>query len=56
VYSAPYVQPAPLYYAAPVPVPVYPAYGYRPFYPPVGISLNFGYSRGFGHGHRGRWR
>jgi uncharacterized protein YcfJ len=39
---------------------VYPApYYYRPYYPPVGISLNFGYSRGYGHrGHRhgGRWR
>jgi hypothetical protein len=46
---APVVYAAPSYYA-----PSYyaPAYGYS--YPPVGVSLNFGYSnwRG-GHGH---WR
>ena len=60
-YPGPYVQPAPIYYAAPA-LPAYPgygAYGYRPFYPPLGISLNLGYSRGFGHshrGHHGRWR
>jgi hypothetical protein len=37
---------------------VYPGYGYysRPYYPPIGLSLNFGYSRGgHGHGHR-HWR
>jgi uncharacterized protein YcfJ len=48
VYAQPvYVQPAPV---------VYPGYGYyqRPYYPPVGLSLNFGYSRG-GYGHR-HWR
>ncbi|TWO72971.1 glycine zipper 2TM domain-containing protein [Caenimonas sedimenti] len=33
-------------YPAAYPVPVY-----RPYYPPVGISLNLGYSRGWG-GHR----
>lgn len=48
VYSQPvYVQQAPV---------VYPAYYSRPYYPPIGLSLNFGYSRG-GHGHRHRhWR
>jgi len=46
VYSQPvYVQPAPV---------VYPGYYSRPYYPPVGVSLNFGYSRG-GYGHR-HWR
>ncbi|MEO7391476.1 MAG: hypothetical protein ABIU58_04825 [Ramlibacter sp.] len=43
---------------------VYPAYyggGYSAYYgapyyyPPVGISLNFGFSRGYHH-HRGHWR
>lgn len=51
-----YAQPAPAYY--PAPVYVQPAYGYYPapyVYPPVGLSLNFGYSRGW-HGHGGRWR
>lgn len=41
----------------PVVVPgtvVYPAAYYRPYYPPVGISLNLGYSRGY-YGHR-HWR
>lgn len=55
-----YVQPAPVY--AP-PVYVQPAYTYPyayPYaYPPVGISLNLGYSRGWG-GYRGygyrHWR
>ncbi|MDO9360345.1 MAG: hypothetical protein Q7T70_15310, partial [Polaromonas sp.] len=40
-----YVQPAPV---------VYPGYYSRPYYPPVGVSLNFGYSRG-GYGYR-HWR
>jgi hypothetical protein len=48
-YSNTLIYPAPIYYAP----PVYPAYGVRPYYPPVGISLNFGYSRGFGHRHHG---
>ena len=48
-----YVQPAA--YAAP-----YPAYYPQPYYAapyiaPIGLSLNFGYSRGFGGGHR-HWR
>jgi hypothetical protein len=50
-----YAQPAPVY--AP-PVYVQPAYGYpyaQPYvYPPVGISLNLGYSRGWGGGYYGR--
>ena len=50
----------PTYYAAPAqPVYVQPYYArpayYAPYYPPIGLSLNFGYSRGFGGGHR-RWR
>jgi len=48
-----YVQPAPVY-VQPAPV-AYPAYYpqpyYAPYYPPIGLSLNLGYSRGFG-GHR----
>lgn len=52
VYAQPapvYVQPAPVYYAPPA---YYPA----PYvYPPIGISLGFGYSRGWGGGY-GRWR
>lgn len=59
-YAAP-AYPAPVY-VAPAPAPVYVApaygygYGYAPAYayPPVGLSLNLGYSRGWG-GH-GRWR
>jgi uncharacterized protein YcfJ len=56
---APVYQPAPVYAA---PVYVQPAYAYpyaQPYvYPPVGISLNLGYSRGwgggyYGHGYRG---
>jgi len=50
-----YAQPAPIY--AP-PVYVQPAYTYpyaQPYvYPPVGISLNLGYSRGWGGGYYGR--
>ena len=47
-----YVQPA---YVQPVGYPVYyprPYYA-APYYPPIGLSLNFGYSRGYGHHH---WR
>lgn len=53
VYSAPVYAPAPVYVA-----PAYGygyGYGYAPYYPPVGLSLNLGYSRGWGGG-RGRWR
>ena len=54
IYSQPiYVQPPVVYQNA-------PAYYGRPYYgpsfAPIGLSLNFGYSRGFGHGHRGHWR
>jgi len=59
---APVYQPAPVYTAPVYPAPVYvePAYTYPyayPYaYPPVGISLNLGYSRGWGGGyHRGGW-
>lgn len=57
--STTYVQPAvypagPAYYGEPQYVqPYYP----RPYFAPIGLSLNFGYSRGGGHGgHRGHWR
>ncbi|MFH0133475.1 hypothetical protein ACGLHS_24915 [Variovorax sp. VaC1] len=45
-----YAQPVPVY---PAPVYVDPgyAYGYPYVYPPVGISLNLGYSRGWGGGY-----
>jgi uncharacterized protein YcfJ len=54
VYSQPvYSQPV---YVQPAPVVAYPGYYSRPYYPPIGLSLNFGYSRGgHGHGHR-HWR
>ncbi|CDS53970.1 Putative exported protein [Polaromonas sp. CG9_12] len=57
-----YVQPQPVYVQPVMMAPVYePAYYaprpyYAPYYPPIGLSLNFGYSRGFGGGHRGHWR
>ena len=45
-----YLQPAAVY-AAPV---YYPQRYYSPYYAaPIGLSLNFGYNRGFGHHH---WR
>ena len=48
-----YVQPPLVYQSA-------PAYYGRPYYgpsfAPIGLSLNFGYSRGYGYGHRGNWR
>jgi uncharacterized protein YcfJ len=49
-----YVQPvmmAPLAYPA-----YYPQPYYAPYYAPIGLSLNFGYSQGFGGGRRGHWR
>ena len=58
-----YVQPAQPAYVVEQPVTymqpaVYPAYYprpyYQPYYAPIGLSLNFGYSRGYG-GHR-HWR
>ena len=55
VYSQPatvYVQPAPtVVYAQP--------YYQQPYYPPIGISLGFGYRGGYGGGYRGgygHWR
>jgi uncharacterized protein YcfJ len=53
-----YEQPAgyPTYYVAPAqPVYVQPYYPRPAYYAPIGLSLNFGYSRGFGGGHR-HWR
>lgn len=41
-----YVQPAEIFVAS----PVYPRYYARPYYPPIGVELNFEYS----NGHRGR--
>lgn len=50
-----YVQPV---LAAPVVYQTYPAYYarpyYAPYYAPIGLSLNFGYSRGYGGHHH--WR
>ena len=55
-----YVQPvaAPIYYAQPS---YYGPSYYAPYYPPIGLSLNLGYSRGFGGhggygGHHRHWR
>jgi uncharacterized protein YcfJ len=53
VYSQPvYVQPPVVYQSAPV---YYGRPYYGPSFAPIGLSLNFGYSRGYG-GHRGHWR
>ena len=48
-----YVQPmaAPLYYPGYYARPYYPRPYYAPSYAPIGLSLNFGYSRGFGGRH-----
>ena len=40
--------------AAPVAYVAYPGYYTRPYYPPVGVNLNFGWSNGYS-GHR-HWR
>jgi uncharacterized protein YcfJ len=40
--------------AAPVAYVAYPGYYARPYYPPVGVNLNFGWSNGYG-GNR-HWR
>ena len=61
-YQAPPVLQQQLVYVQPVAMaPAYRVYApspyYAPYYPPIGLSLNFGYSRGFGGGHRhGHWR
>jgi uncharacterized protein YcfJ len=52
VYGQPvYVQPPVVYQSAPV---YYGRPYYGPAFAPIGLSLNLGYSRGYGHG--GRWR
>lgn len=61
VYQPVPVQQQPVYVQPVVAAPViYPAYYqrpyYAPYYPPIGLSLNFGYSRGFGGGHHGHRR
>ena len=54
VYGQPvYVQPPVVYQNAPA---YYGRPYYGPSYAPIGLSLNFGYSRGYGYGHRGHWR
>jgi uncharacterized protein YcfJ len=46
----------PVYAPAPAYYPAYPAYPYYPaYYPPVGVSLGFGFYGGGGGGHR-HWR
>ena len=52
------VYPQPVYtqqvYTQPVYVqPAYPGYYGRPYYPPIGVNLELGYSSGY---HRGHWR
>ena len=54
IYTQPvYVQPPVVYQSAPA---YYGRPYYGPSYAPIGLSLNFGYSRGYGYGHRGHWR
>ena len=52
VYAQPGVvvssMPAPVVYSPAYPAPVY----MQPSYPPVGVSLNLGYTQGWGGGHR----
>lgn len=52
VYYAPQPYYVPQTYYAPQPYYYNRPY-YSPYYAPVGVSLNFGYSRGYGHRH---WR
>ncbi len=52
-----YTQPTTTVYVQPAPVVYQTAYArpyIQPFYAPIGVSLNLGYSRGFGHHHH--WR
>jgi uncharacterized protein YcfJ len=51
VYSTTSYYPAQPAYAYPA-YPAYPAYYARPYYPPIGVSLNLGYVRGHRHHHR----
>ena len=54
VINAPVVYQSAPYYAQPYYAqPYYSRPYYSPYYAPVGVSLNFGYSRGYGHRH---WR
>ena len=55
VFAQPIVA-APIYYQTYAPRPYYGPSYYAPSFPPIGLSLNFGYSRGFGGAHHGRWR
>ena len=60
-----YIQPAPgyaprvygpqVYVQPPAPLVVYPAPYVRPYFAPIGLSLNFGYGSGYGNRHR-HWR
>jgi hypothetical protein len=63
-----YAQPAPVY-SQPAPVyvqpaqvvtqviqPVAPVYYVRPYYPPIGVNLNLGWSNWNGHRGHGHWR
>ena len=53
IYVAPtYVDTTPVYAT---PYGYAPSFYPTPFYAPIGLSLNFGYSRGWGGGYR-RWR
>ena len=53
VVSAPVIYQSAPYYAQPYYAQPYYPRPYSPYYAPVGVSLNFGYSRGYGHRH---WR
>lgn len=57
--SSPIINPQPVY-AQPSTVivaqPVYPGYYIRPYYPPLGIQLGFGYWGGHHHHGRRHWR
>ena len=55
VFAQPMVA-APIYYQTYAPRPYYGPSYYAPSFPPIGFSLNIGYSRGFGGAYHGRWR
>ena len=55
-----YIQPAPryapqVYVQPPAPLVVYQTPYVRPYFAPIGLSLNFGYGSGYGNRHR-HWR